>query len=83
MGIDIQRDILGLKGQRVNEIKLDKEKQQLIIYCRRDRRRNAIDPVTGLKPYPAPVETEEGIVLIDHKASPRARADWLADLGYD
>ncbi len=49
MGIDIQRDILGLKGQCVNEIKLDEERQQLIIYCRRDRRRNAIDPVTGQK----------------------------------
>ena len=49
MGIDIQRDILGLKGQCVNEIKLDEEKQQLIICCRRDRRRNAIDPVTGQK----------------------------------
>ena len=49
MGIDIQRDILGLNGQCVNEIKLDEERQQLIIYCRRDRRRNAIDPVTGQK----------------------------------
>lgn len=40
---------MGLKGQCVNEIKLDDEKQQLIICCRRDRRRNAIDPVTGQK----------------------------------
>jgi hypothetical protein len=49
MGIDIQRNILGLKGQCVNQIKLDEAEQQLIIYCRRDRRRNAIDPVTGQK----------------------------------
>jgi transposase len=49
MGIDIQRDILGLKGQCVNQIKLDDAKQQLVIYCHRDRRRNAIDPVTGQK----------------------------------
>jgi transposase len=49
MGIDIQRDILGLKGQRVNQIELDEQEQQLVIHCRRDRRRNAIDPVTGQK----------------------------------
>ena len=49
MGIDIQRDILGLKGQRVNQIKLDEQEQQLVIHCRRDKRRNAIDPVTGQK----------------------------------
>ena len=49
MDIGIQRDILSLKGQRVNHIKLDEQKQQLIIHCRRDRRRNAIDPVTGQK----------------------------------
>ncbi len=49
MGIDIQRDILGLKGQCVNQIKLDEEEGQLVICCRRDRRRKAIDPVTGQK----------------------------------
>jgi transposase len=49
MGIDIQRDILGLKGQCVNQIELDDEKEQLVIFCRRDRRRNAIDPVTRQK----------------------------------
>lgn len=49
MDIGIQRDILGLKGQRVNEIKLDEQAQQLVIHCSRDRRRNAIDPVTGQK----------------------------------
>jgi len=40
---------LGLKGQRVNKIELDKRGQQLVIHCSRDRRRNAIDPVTGQK----------------------------------
>ena len=49
MDIGIQRDILGLKGQRVNQIKLDEQEQQLVIHCRRDKRRNAIDPVTGKK----------------------------------
>ncbi len=43
MGIDIQRDILGLKGQCVNQIKLDEEEGQLVIGCRRDRRRKAIE----------------------------------------
>jgi transposase len=49
MGIDIQRDILGLKGQCVNQIRLDEAQQQLVISCRRDSRRNAIDPVTAQK----------------------------------
>ncbi len=35
MGIDIQRDIVGLKGQCVNRIKLDEEEGQLVICCRR------------------------------------------------
>ena len=48
MGISsIPKDILGLKGQRVNEIKRDG--QQLVIHCYRDRRRSAVDPVTGKK----------------------------------
>mgnify|MGYP001763520471 CR=1 FL=1 len=47
MDIGIPKGILGLKGQRVNEIKLDEDTQQLVIECRRDRRRNAVDPVTG------------------------------------
>jgi transposase len=49
MGIDIPRDIFGLQGQRINKIKLDQEKSQVVINCSRDRRRNAIDPVTGKK----------------------------------
>ena len=40
---------MGLKGQRVNQIKLDEQEQQLIIHCRRDKRRKVIDPVTGQK----------------------------------
>ncbi len=47
MGIGIPMNILGLKGQRVNEIKRDK--QQFVIHCHRDRRRRAVDPVTGKK----------------------------------
>jgi len=47
MGISIPKDIFGLKGQRVNKIKSDG--QQLVIHCHRDRRRNAVDPVTGKK----------------------------------
>ncbi len=49
MDIGIQRDILGLKGQRVNQIGLDEQEQHLVIHCSRDRRRKAIDPVTGQK----------------------------------
>lgn len=49
MSIDIPRNILGLTGQRVNEIKLNQEEQQLVIHCSRDGRRNAVDPVTGRK----------------------------------
>ena len=47
MDIGIQRDTLGLKGQRVNQIKLDEQEQQLVIHWRRDKRRNAIAPVTA------------------------------------
>jgi transposase len=49
MGIGISRDILGLKGQRINEIKLEQEKQQVVIHCNRDRRRKVVDPVSGKK----------------------------------
>jgi len=49
MGIGISTKILGLKGQRVNEIKLDEARQKLVIHCHRDGRRKAIDPVTGKK----------------------------------
>jgi transposase len=47
MGIGISKNILGLTGQRVNEIKLDQEQQTLVIHCSRDGRRKAVDPVTG------------------------------------
>lgn len=49
MGIGIQRNILDLKGQCVNEIKLDEETQQLVVHCSRDRRMNAVDPLSGMK----------------------------------
>lgn len=40
---------MGLKGQRVNEIKQDHANRQVLIQCRRDRRRKAVDPLTGSK----------------------------------
>ena len=40
---------MGLNRQRVNKIKLDDQEHQLVIHCRRDRRRAAIDPVLRLK----------------------------------
>ena len=49
MGINLSRDILCLNGQRVNQIKLSESSSQVVISCRRDRRRKAIDPVTGKK----------------------------------
>lgn len=49
MSVSIPAAILGLKGQRVNKIQLDYERQQIVIHCSRDRRRNAVDPVTGKK----------------------------------
>jgi hypothetical protein len=47
MGIGTSSNILGLVGQRVNEIKLDEQSQQINIFCVRDRRKIVIDPVTG------------------------------------
>ena len=49
MGINISSDILGLDGQCVNQIKLSGASPQIVITCRRDRRRSAIDPATGKK----------------------------------
>jgi transposase len=49
MGIGISSNILGLVGQRVNEIKLDGLTQQVQIVCSRDRRKKVVDPVTGMK----------------------------------
>ena len=42
-------DILSLKGQRVKVIKQDADSKHIIIYCKRDKRRKAIDPLTGIK----------------------------------
>ena len=47
--MDISTKILGLVGQRVNEIKLDEQTQQVQIICRRDRRKKIVDPLTGKK----------------------------------
>lgn len=49
MSMDISTNILGLVGQRVNDIKLDEQTQQVQIICRRDRRRKTVDPLTGKK----------------------------------
>jgi transposase len=47
MGTNIPSDILSLQGQRVNQIKYDPALKQIVIHCNRDRRRKAVDPVTG------------------------------------
>ena len=49
MTINISQHILSLKGQRVNEIKLDEDGVKIVIHCSRDARRRAIDPATGKK----------------------------------
>lgn len=47
MSTNIPRNILSLKGQRVNKIEHDEVHQQVIIHCCRDQRTRAIDPVTS------------------------------------
>ena len=47
MNTSIPVSILSLKGQRVNKIEHHEERQQVLIHCCRDRRRKAIDPITG------------------------------------
>ena len=47
MSLSIPAKILGLKGQRVNQIHQDNVQQTLTIHCSRDRRRQVIDPVSG------------------------------------
>jgi transposase len=49
MSINIPSKILTLKGQRVNQVQFDEGHKKLIIRCERDKRRAAIDPVTGQK----------------------------------
>ena len=49
MSINISPTILGLSGQRVNEITLNKHHETVHILCQRDKRRKAIDPLTGRK----------------------------------
>jgi transposase len=46
MSINITVNILGLSGQIVNEVALNKEHKTAHILCRRDKRRKAIDPLT-------------------------------------
>lgn len=47
MGTNIPSNILSLQGQRVNRIFFDPDLGKVVIHCSRDRRRKAIDPVTG------------------------------------
>ncbi|MCU7801238.1 MAG: hypothetical protein KZQ70_14165 [gamma proteobacterium symbiont of Lucinoma myriamae] len=47
MSINISPTILGLSGQRVNEITLNKHRKTVHIICQRDKRRKVIDPLTG------------------------------------
>jgi len=47
MSINISPTILGLTGQRVNEITFNKIHKTAHILCQRDKRRKVIDPVTG------------------------------------
>ncbi len=49
MRTDIPAGILSLNGQKINNINHDVEQQSIIIHCSRDRRRSAIDPITGVK----------------------------------
>ena len=49
MGTGISANILGLSGQRVNEIKLDEHRHQVHVLCSRDRRKKVVDPLTGFK----------------------------------
>ncbi len=49
MSINISPSILGLTGQIVNKITLNKHHETVHILCKRDRRRKAIDPLTGQK----------------------------------
>jgi hypothetical protein len=49
MSINIPSKILTLKGQRVNQVQFDEGHKKLIIRCKRDKRRAAIDPLTGQK----------------------------------
>ncbi len=49
MGVGIPTKILAVKGQRVNQIQYCDHSQRVIIHCKRDRRRKAVDPLTGKK----------------------------------
>lgn len=49
MGLGISTKILGLNGQKIKEIKLNKERDEVIIHCVRDKRRKVIDPLTQVK----------------------------------
>lgn len=47
MGIGIPTKILCVKGQRVNRIEWQESTESIVVHCTRDKRRKAVDPVTG------------------------------------
>ena len=47
MSTNIPSNILSLKGQRVNKVEHDEERQRVLIHCSRDRRKKVIDPLTS------------------------------------
>lgn len=49
MGAGIPTKILCVKGQRVNRIEWQSSAQCVVVQCKRDRRRKAVDPITGRK----------------------------------
>lgn len=48
MSLSIPTKLLSLKGQRINRILPNHSENKVTIFCQRDKRRAAIDPVTGL-----------------------------------
>ncbi|MCF6205188.1 MAG: hypothetical protein L3J59_16245 [Methylococcaceae bacterium] len=49
MSLNIPAGILALKGQKINKIEFNNEERNVLIQCRRDKRKAVIDPVTGRK----------------------------------
>lgn len=49
MSLSIPARILALKGQKINKIEFNSESKKVLIQCQRDKRKQAIDPLTGRK----------------------------------
>jgi len=47
MSLSIPARILALKGQKINKIEFNSESKKVLIQCQRDKRKLAIDPLTG------------------------------------